>query len=210
MSTADQVNPDDDDRGENALEAARDRARQAAAAWSEKIPPRLRGQYEMRGDVARWAQRLALGTAGNLWLYGLPGAGKTWHALHAISAAYRHGYTGTAGYADPQAWRTAVQPGGGSRLVDTWSRCGALVLDDLGALRLGEWDLENLFLIVNHRWAVELPTLVVSNTPNLRDMLGDRIAGRLRDGITAVDFGDKDTGTDHRRPAPRNGDGGAA
>src|SRR5215211_1404067 len=54
------------------------------------------------------------------------------------------------------------------RDIDEWmdsvKNADLLLLDDLGAERANEWVRERIFVIVNHRYREELPTIFTSNT----------------------------------------------
>lgn len=54
-----------------------------------------------------------------------------------------------------------------------------LILDDLGAENQSAWALEKLFQLLNHRYAVHLPTVVTTNADI--DLLDGRIRSRLMD-----------------------------
>ncbi len=48
--------------------------------------------------------------------------------------------------------------------MDSVKNADLLLLDDLGAERASEWVRERIFVIVNHRYREELPTIFTSNT----------------------------------------------
>jgi hypothetical protein len=55
-----------------------------------------------------------------------------------------------------------------------------------------------MYAIADYRWGHALPIIITTNVPDLRKMLGERIASRLVEGITIV----KLTGADRRRNRP--------
>ena len=71
------------------------------------------------------------------------------------------------------------------RDIDEWmdsvKNADLLLLDDLGAERANEWVRERIFVIVNHRYREELPTILTSNTgpKDLAAQLGERTASRI-------------------------------
>jgi DNA replication protein DnaC len=71
------------------------------------------------------------------------------------------------------------------RDIDDWmdsvKNADLLLLDDLGAERANEWVRERIFVIVNHRYREELPTIFTSNTgpKDLASQLGERTASRI-------------------------------
>ena len=71
------------------------------------------------------------------------------------------------------------------RDIDEWmdsvKNADLLLLDDLGAERANEWVRERIFVIVNHRYREELPTIFTSNIGprDLAAQLGERTASRI-------------------------------
>ena len=71
------------------------------------------------------------------------------------------------------------------RNIDEWmdavKNADFLVLDDLGSERPTEWVRERLFVVINHRYREQLPTLFTSNIgpKDLAAQLGERTASRI-------------------------------
>ena len=71
------------------------------------------------------------------------------------------------------------------RNLDEWmdavKNADFLVLDDLGSERPTEWVRERLFVVINHRYREQLPTLFTSNIgpKDLAAQLGERTASRI-------------------------------
>ncbi len=71
------------------------------------------------------------------------------------------------------------------RDIDEWmehvKNADLLVLDDLGSERPTEWVQERVFVVVNHRYREELPTIFTSNIgpKDLAAQLGERTASRI-------------------------------
>lgn len=175
-----------DDAAEATAEWERYRTEGTLARWREQIPARLSAPGDLMPRIAAWAATLAAGQAGNLILAGPVGSGKTWQALHAIEAALEAGWTGGAVFTDAAGWRDTIGPPPDEVALRRVRECGAWVLDDPGAIRLGAWDLEHLYAVVNHRWARKLPVVITSNAADLRELFGERIASRLADGVTQL------------------------
>jgi len=66
-----------------------------------------------------------------------------------------------------------------------------LILDDYGADRLTAWAEEKMFQILNHRYKLLLPTVILTNAPTASSF-ADRVASRLAEAtyhvITAGDY----------------------
>lgn len=65
--------------------------------------------------------------------------------------------------------------------METYRKCGLLILDDLGAEKPTEWVRERIFSIIDYRYGNMLPTWGTSNlTPDkLADQIGERAFWRL-------------------------------
>lgn len=171
--------------------------RQAATLrrWRDQMPAAQRAEGELHPTVAAWAAKLAAGEAANLVLLGPVGTGKTWHAWHAIEHAMLAGWFGTALFYAAYAWKRVTGPPLDVAEIGKAAAADVLVLDDPGAHRLGEWDLEHLLGVVDERWNHQRPTVFTTNAPKLGALFGDRIASRVADGATVVVL----DGTDRRR-----------
>ena len=66
-------------------------------------------------------------------------------------------------------------------VVEKYSRCPVLVLDDLGVEKTTEWVLQTLYIILNNRYSNYMQTIITSNLTieEIGDKLGDRIASRI-------------------------------
>lgn len=187
---------DREDRQRKAYEEwVRERREVALRRWREQIPAAQRATGDLDPRVATWADRLAAGKAANLVLLGPVGTGKTWHAWHAVERAMEAGWFGTALFYSAYAWKRLTGPPLDAAEISKAAAADVLVLDDPGAHRLGEWDLEHLLGVADERWNHGRPTVFTSNAPKLGDLFGERIASRLADGATALVL----DGNDRRR-----------
>jgi len=162
--------------------------RQATALrrWREQIPTAQRAPGVMDRRVSAWANQLVSGEAANLVLLGPVGTGKTWHAWHAVESAMQAGWFGTALFFAAYAWKRVTGPPLDHAKIADAAAADVLVLDDPGAHRLGEWDLEHLLGVIDERWNHRRPTVFTTNAPKLGELFGDRIASRIADGATVV------------------------
>jgi len=71
----------------------------------------------------------------------------------------------------------------GEDILFPYKVCHLLVLDDIGAEKPSEWALQQLYLIINHRYEYMLKTIITSNKPlvDLAILFGDdRITSRIQ------------------------------
>lgn len=157
-------------------------------------------EYGRPGDLdprlKTWARMLAGGTGQNLILTGPVGTGKTWAIWHAAEEAVRSGYEGRVIVTTAARLRRVVAPATADpREFERYCAAGLLVIDDVGSVRLSEWDMDHLGELADERWAAQLPTVVSSNETRLRELLGPRISSRLAHGALVVEM----DGPDRRR-----------
>jgi hypothetical protein len=132
----------------------------------------------------------------NLVITGQVGTGKTWAVWHAAERAVRAGYGGRIVMGTAARLRRIAAPATADPAELTrWAQAGLLVIDDLGAVRLSEWDLDHLMELVDTRWANQRPMVVMSNVTDLRALLGERISSRLAHGALVIEL----DGPDRRR-----------
>lgn len=151
---------------------------------------------DLDSRLAAWARALAAGSRRNLILTGPVGTGKTWSVWHAAELAVREGYEGLVAVVPAARFRRIVAPSTAEPEEFTRiSAAGLLALDDIGSIRLSEWDLDHLAEVADARWSSKLPTVITSNVTGLRDLLGPRISSRLAHGALVVEL----DGPDRRR-----------
>jgi DNA replication protein DnaC len=146
--------------------------------------------------LAEWAAGLAAGRKRNVVVTGPVGVGKTWAVWHAAEHAVRCGYEGRVAVTTAGQFRRVVAPATADPAEFTrYRNAGLLALDDLGAVRLSEWDMDHLAELVDARWSERRPVLVTSNVTDLRKLLGPRISSRLVHHALVVEL----DGPDRRR-----------
>lgn len=181
---------EDRDAQQAAAAAEWEAERQAIALrrWCEQIPAAQQTEGRLKAAVAAWVKTLAAGGTGNLLMLGEVGTGKTWHAWHTVRHAYEAGWFGTARFYSAHTWKRVVGPPLDTEQLIAAAAIDLLVLDDPGAHRLGEWDLENLLGVIDERWNNQRPTIFTSNASKVNDLFGPRITSRIADGATVVTF----------------------
>ncbi|MEU9856137.1 ATP-binding protein [Streptomyces sp. NPDC047974] len=175
-------------------------------ALSAGMPPRYRAAVADHPQVLAWVHTVAdaavapnrgarrqVATGPSLLMAGVVGAGKTHQAYGAVRRLVQSGVgvrwratTAADLYADLRP-----RPGADSeRELAAVSRCPLLILDDLGAAKASDWTEEVTYRLINRRYNYELPTLITTNLriSDLRAQLGDRVASRLAQMTTRVEF----------------------
>lgn len=137
-----------------------------------------------------WIRRYldAPSKAGSLLLSGPTGRGKTWEAWGIIRACAE----GLAAMGRGCYWKTishpgfnaAMRPGGetaGEAVLEDLMKIDLLLFDDISAGYNTGWAAENLYRLVDHRWANRKPTIYSTNLPpaDLGQAVGDRVLSRL-------------------------------
>ncbi|QIY53435.1 ATP-binding protein [Streptomyces sp. RPA4-5] len=170
------------------------------------MPPRYRAAVADHPQVLAWVREVAeaavapsrgarrqVTTGPSLLMAGVVGAGKTHQAYGAVRLLVQSGVgvrwratTAADLYADLRP-----RPGVDSeRELAAVSRCPLLIIDDLGAAKSSEWVEEVTYRLINRRYNLELPTLITTNLSirDFRAYLGDRVASRLAQMTTRVEF----------------------
>ncbi|MEU2223077.1 ATP-binding protein [Streptomyces sp. NPDC018347] len=175
-------------------------------ALSAGMPPRYRAAVADHPQVLAWVRtvvdaavapnrgaRRQVTTGPSLLMAGVVGAGKTHQAYGAVRALVQSG-VGVRWRATTAADLYAnlrPRPGADSeRELAAVSRCPLLIIDDLGAAKASDWTEEVTYRLINRRYNYELPTLITTNLriSDLRAQLGDRVASRLAQMTTRVEF----------------------
>jgi DNA replication protein DnaC len=159
-------------------------------------PPVFADPGDLHHDLAAWADDLAGGDGRNLILTGPVGTGKTWSVWHAAERAVRAGYEGRVIVCPAARFRRVVAPSTADPAeFERMTAASLLALDDIGSVRLSEWDLDHLAELADARWSAGLPTVLTSNVTDIRGLLGPRISSRLADRALVVEL----DGPDRRR-----------
>ncbi|MEV0915704.1 ATP-binding protein [Streptomyces sp. NPDC049967] len=175
-------------------------------ALSAGMPPRYRAAVADHPQVLAWARevieaavapspgaRRQVTTGPSLLMAGVVGAGKTHQAYGAVRELVTSGvgvrWRATTA-ADLYAGLRPRQGVDSERELAAIGRCPLLILDDLGAARATEWTEEITYRLINRRYHLMLPTLITTNLRirDLRTYLGDRVASRLAQMTTRVEF----------------------
>jgi DNA replication protein DnaC len=144
------------------------------------------GQAAALEAVREWVERYD--GKSSLILMGQTGSGKTHLAIAALRAVLeRTSITGHyANVPDLLAmmrrdWDAKDADGAGAEAFDRAQTGALVVLDDLGAEKLSEWAREQAYLLIDHRYAWCLPTIITTNldAAALSVAYGDRITSRL-------------------------------
>jgi DNA replication protein DnaC len=159
--------------------------RRATETTDRRIPPKYRQAMAGHEDVTAWCENYAPDSP-SLLILGVTGAGKTYQAYGAIRSLAARGVTTEFGAIRAPDLYARLRPRDG---VDgetefrSWADTPLLLLDDLGAAKNSEWTEEVNYRLIGHRYDAMLPCLITSNVPvgQLKVMLGDRVASRLRE-----------------------------
>jgi DNA replication protein DnaC len=173
--------------------------------FHDRRPARFTAPGEIDPRLLEWAAGFYRGAKGNLVMVGNTGSGKTWSAWRLGEELLQRGYAGRIEIATAYQIKNLATPPADTGQLARLASADLLVLDDVGAVRVSDWDADHLYGLVDERWANERPTVVIANgsaVPEpgqtlLATLLGGRVASRIADGVTVV----KLTGQDRRRPA---------
>lgn len=149
-------------------------------------PPAFAVPGWLNTDVHAWLEAMVRGEVFSLLLGGPTGTGKSWSCWKSVETLIRNGWRGRWEIIPAFEFHRIIAPPVDTDRLDRIARCEFLALDDVGAMRIGDWAAECLHGVIDHRWSNRLPTVIATNNPDLPELLGDRIASRLSDGLTAV------------------------
>ncbi|MFI6510068.1 hypothetical protein ACIBCT_20885 [Streptosporangium sp. NPDC050855] len=191
--------PDDYD-----YEAAR---AEASASWlEEQVQFRLKHFYaerpavfaadgELLPEITTWVRRFLAHDAAGMLLIGNVGVGKSWSLWKIKETLIKAGFRGGMEIKTGYDLKQLLTPPVNDVAFNDLATVDILALDDLGSIRVSDWDADHLMGLLDTRWAFQRPTLVASNNPKLRDLLGERVSSRIQDGAHVV----KMIGADRRR-----------
>lgn len=158
-------------------------------------PPVFAAPGALNDDITDWAKRFLAGEAAGLILVGNVGVGKSWSLWKTKESLIRAGWLRPVEIRAAHELKRITAPPVDVDELELLREASLLALDDIGSIRVSDWDADNLMALVDDRWKHRRPTAITSNNPKLRDLLGERVASRLADGATVV----KMTGDDQRR-----------
>ncbi len=156
--------------------------------------------------VLEECRKFADSPTGGLWLIGPPGVGKT-HLGCAIAQAviFQRGQSAIVATARGlvRALRNTWARGATEteeEVIERFGEVDVLVLDEVGVGFGSESELTQLFDVVDRRYQMRLPTVLLSNltAKQLKDTLGERMYDRLREGSTVLAC----TWASHREKGP--------
>lgn len=162
---------------------------------ADRRPPVFAKPGVLDPAVKAWLDGYLAGERGSLILVGTIGTGKTWSLWKLNEMLIRSGWTGRFEIAAAYEIKAASDLPVNRDLLRVWTEADLFAIDELGAQRVYDWDADALSAVIDKRWQHERPTLITSNEPKLRELIGDRAASRLADGATKVEF----VGEDRRR-----------
>ena len=127
-----------------------------------------------------------------LYLHGEAGTGKTFLSSIIAREYVKNGYNVIFGDVPllMNRLKATFDKGGTDELLDRYGKCDLLVLDDLGAGQVTDWNVGIIYQIINTRYNAQRPIIATSNY-DLRDLetvlsksdefTGRRITSRLRE-----------------------------
>lgn len=148
----------------------------------------------------------ALRDGGGLYVFGRQGTGKTWLASRIAKGWLMNGM-GRVRFVSSVRLLSEISDtygGNGSegQVLDRYTSCPLLIVDDLGKEVPSQWALSKLFLIFDTRYSEQRPTIITTQygTPILAAHMaqgGDRetamaIVSRFREKYKSVNLGDVD------------------
>lgn len=152
-------------------------------------------------DGAKWFTQLK--PSRGLYLHGEAGTGKTFLASITAREYVKLGYNVIFGDVPAlmNRLKATFDTGGTEELLDRYSKCDLLVLDDLGVGQITDWRVGIIYQIINTRYNAQRPIIATSNYDlcDLETVLsksdeftGRRITSRLREMTYQLYLGDND------------------
>ena len=152
-----------------------------------KLPPR----------IIKTAEQFIAGKIDGLFLTGVIGSGKTYLACAIARELVIQGKSVRFKSA-PELFEDirASFNGRGSEyeIIDRLSKTKYLIIDDAGAEKSSDFTLDRLYLIIDHRYSDELPTIITSNLSlnDIKNRIHDRLASRISEMCETIVMPNKD------------------
>ncbi|MEU4576635.1 ATP-binding protein [Nonomuraea sp. NPDC023979] len=162
-----------------------------------KRPAAYRVAGELHPDVAAWADRITAGEYGTLVMVGNTGVGKSWSIWAVAEKLVAAGYRGRIEVVPARQLQRYVTPPVDQPALDRLAAAGFLAIDDIGSVRIGDWDSDRMAALLDPRWEEHRPTVLTSNQLDLLALIGERTASRMSHRVTIVQM----AGADRRRAA---------
>lgn len=153
----------------------------------------IRGRFIKQNPFTPRIKKILLSTPDIEWqmestyLFGDTGTGKTVKACQFILAVEKQNYLNdtfidAAFISVPQLmFDINTNFDHEKEIIEKYMKAGVTVLDDIGIGKPSDWLIRTLYLIINHRYEHELPTIITANVPltKLSELLDDRITSRI-------------------------------
>ena len=186
--------PDDVIDAAAEAELRADRAAMRLQRYLARRPARFAAPGDLHPDLLAWAQRFLAGAAGNLVITGSTGAGKSWSAWRLGEEILRRGFPGRVEVTRAYRFKRLATPPADFAEIDRLASAGLLALDDIGAVRVSDWDADHLYGAIDDRSEARRPTIITTTATAKREegrtllqtLLGDRVASRIAEDVTIV------------------------
>ncbi|MFI6296733.1 ATP-binding protein [Nonomuraea sp. NPDC050790] len=174
-----------------------EQARERLARLQAARPAAYRAPGRLHPAIAAWADRIAAGEYGNLVIVGNLGVGKSWSLWAVAERVVGAGFRGRVQVTPAALLRRMLTPPMDRAGLDRMSAAGLLAIDDVGSVRISDWDSDGMAETLDPRYEGHRPTIITSNQLDLRSLVGERTASRLAHHVTIVQM----AGADRRRAA---------
>ena len=108
-------------------------------------------------DLLAWARRFLAGAVGNLVITGTTGVGKSWSAWRLGEEILRRGFPGRVEITRAYRFKRLATPPADFAEIDRLTSAGLLALDDIGAVRVSDWDADHLYGAIDDRSEARAP-----------------------------------------------------
>jgi DNA replication protein DnaC len=161
------------------------------------------GCVDLPADLVDYCRRFSEKSEGILYLFGIPGSGKTWIATAILRNILASGILkpGDCRYISERSFLDDVRstfddPEISPRFLPANhpARARLLILDDLGSTRLTDWGRGEVANLIEKRHADDLITIITTNInpTDLADVIDGRVASRVGESRQLIGFPDRD------------------